>query len=61
MNTELDLFYLLKIKILERYKEFYPYYTGGIEQFGNKEIENLRDSVEEVTGQPIRKNGCIRI
>jgi predicted Fe-Mo cluster-binding NifX family protein len=53
MNTELDLFYLLKIKILERYKEFYPYYTGGIEQFGNKEIENLRDSVEEVTGQYI--------
>lgn len=40
-------FYLLKEKILEKYKEHYPYYTGNIREFGNKEIAQLIDLIEK--------------
>lgn len=45
--TELDLFYLLKQKILLKYKEHYPFYQGEIQQFGNKEIAQLLDLIEK--------------
>jgi hypothetical protein len=45
--NDIALFYLLKQKILVKYKERYPYYTGTIHTFGNKEIAQLNDAIED--------------
>lgn len=44
---EIELFYRLKGLILEKYKKHYPYYSGTIQEFGNKEIAQLLDLVDE--------------
>lgn len=46
MNN-ITLFYLLKEKILVKYREHYPYYSGTIHTFGNKEIAQLNEAIEE--------------
>ena len=46
MNS-IETFYLLKQKILDKYRGQYPYYTGAIHDFGNREIAQLLDMVEQ--------------
>lgn len=50
---ELQLFNILKQSILLKYKESFPYYQGELSDFGNKEIENLRDLIEQQLNQSI--------
>lgn len=45
--NDIALFYLLKEKILEKYREHYPYHTGTIQSFGNKDIAQLIDLIEK--------------
>ncbi|QYJ67277.1 hypothetical protein [Flavobacterium litorale] len=45
--NQITLLYSLKQKILEKYRKHYPYYTGTIQDFGNKEIAQLLDLVEQ--------------
>lgn len=45
--NDIALFYLLKQKILVKYREHFPYYDGGIQKFGNKEIAQLIDLIEK--------------
>lgn len=45
--NDIALFYLLKQKILVKYKEHYPYYNGDIQTFGNREIAQLIDAIEK--------------
>ncbi|MCW4469029.1 hypothetical protein OGH69_08645 [Flavobacterium sp. MFBS3-15] len=45
--NDIALFYLLKEKILVKYREHYPYYTGTIHSFGNKDIAQLIDLIEK--------------
>ncbi len=42
----MQAFYILKQAILEKYRAVYPYYTGDIQGFGNREIAQLIDLVE---------------
>ncbi|WP_294822915.1 hypothetical protein [uncultured Flavobacterium sp.] len=43
---DIALFYLLKEKILVKYREHYPYHTGTVHAFGNKDIGQLIDAVD---------------
>lgn len=43
---DMQAFYLLKQAILNRYRVEYPYYTGSIQGFGNREIAQLIDLIE---------------
>ncbi len=45
--NDIALFYLLKENILVKYREHYPYYTGTLQAFGNKEIAQLIDAIEK--------------
>ena len=45
MNN-IEPFYLLKQKILEKYRQHYPYFTGRLHDFGNQEIAHLIDLIE---------------
>ncbi|AWH83772.1 hypothetical protein HYN59_00980 [Flavobacterium album] len=45
--NDIALFYLLKQKILVKYREHFPYYSGDIHKFGNKEIAQLIDLIEK--------------
>jgi hypothetical protein len=51
--SHLNIFYLLKQKILSKYKEHYPYYQGEVHQFGNKEIAQLLDLIEKDTNERV--------
>ena len=44
---DMHTFYLLKQHILLRYREAFPYYSGNVQHFGNKEIAKLIDLVEK--------------
>lgn len=44
--NEIDIFYILKVKVLETYKLSFPYFKGSIQDFGNKEIAQLIDLIE---------------
>jgi len=46
-------FYLLKQKILVKYREQYPYYMGDIHGFGNKEIAQLLDLIETESNERV--------
>lgn len=46
---DLHTFYLLKQKILAKYVQGYPYYSGSIHNFGNREIAQLIDLIEKDT------------
>ncbi len=46
MNS-IEIFYLLKQKILDKYRGQYPYFTGTIHDFGNREIAQLLDMIEQ--------------
>ncbi len=43
----MQAFYTLKQAILDKYRIDFPYYTGDIQGFGNKEIAQLIDLVEQ--------------
>jgi hypothetical protein len=45
--NDMQAFYALKHAILERYRAEFPFYTGDIQGFGNKEIAQLIDLVEQ--------------
>lgn len=45
--NDIALFYLLKEKILVKYREYYPYHAGTIHSFGNKDIAQLIDLIEK--------------
>lgn len=45
--NDIALFYLLKQKILVKYRLHFPYYSGSIHNFGNKEIAQLIDVIEK--------------
>ena len=51
--NDIALFYLLKEKILVKYREHYPYYTGTIHAFGNKDIAQLIDLVEKESNERV--------
>lgn len=44
--NDIEIFYLLKQKLLDKYRRQYPYYSGTIHDFGNREIAQLLDMVE---------------
>jgi hypothetical protein len=44
--NEIDVFYILKNKVLETFKMSFPYFKGSINDFGNKEIAQLIDLIE---------------
>ncbi|MFP9099986.1 hypothetical protein ACLI09_13130 [Flavobacterium sp. RHBU_24] len=44
---DMHTFYLLKQNILAKYREAFPFYTGSIQGFGNREIAQLIDLVEK--------------
>ncbi|NDI97608.1 hypothetical protein GWA97_00780 [Flavobacterium sp. LaA7.5] len=44
--NDIEFFYLLKQKLLDKYRRQYPYYNGTIHDFGNREIAQLLDMVE---------------
>jgi hypothetical protein len=44
--NEIAAFYTLKIKVLETYRESYPFFRGSIHEFGNKEIAQLQELIE---------------
>jgi len=50
---DLDLFYQLKDAVLKKYKQTYPYWSGNLTSFGNKEIAQLLDLIETETRQRI--------
>ena len=50
---DLQTFYLLKQKILAKYVDAYPYYTGSIHRFGNKEIAQLIDLIEKDSNERV--------
>jgi len=43
----MQAFYTLKQAILDKYRVSFPYYTGDIQGFGNKEIAQLIDLIEQ--------------
>lgn len=45
--NDIHLFYLLKEKAGAKYREAYPYYTGSLQQFGNREIAQFIDLLEK--------------
>lgn len=45
--NDIHLFYLLKEKAVAKYREAYPYYTGSLQQFGNREIAQFIDLLEK--------------
>lgn len=45
--NDIQLFYLLKEHVATRYREAYPYYTGKLAQFGNREIAQFIDLLEK--------------
>ncbi|MGQ2982335.1 hypothetical protein [Flavobacterium sp.] len=51
--NDIALFYLLKEKILVKYREHYPYYTGTIHAFGNKDIAQLIDLIENESNERV--------
>jgi len=44
---DMHTFYLLKQNILAKYREAFPFYSGSIQGFGNREIGQLIDLVEK--------------
>lgn len=52
MNS-LDLFHQLKTDILKEYQKAYPFWKGTLQDFGNKEIAQLQDLIEEKTKQRV--------
>ena len=50
---DIQTFYLLKQKILAKYVDAYPYYTGSIHNFGNKEIAQLIDLIEKESNERV--------
>jgi len=51
--SDLEHFSLLKEKVLQVYREHFPYYKGSLETLGSKDILNLLVLVEEKTKQRI--------
>src|SRR5690554_5752367 len=51
--NEIEQFYLLKEKVLLRYKEYYPFFDGNWKSFSTEDIRNLIDKIEETTGQTL--------
>jgi hypothetical protein len=44
---DMHTFYLLKQNILAKYREAFPFYSGSIQGFGNREIGQLIDLIEK--------------
>ncbi len=44
--NEIAVFYVLKVKVLETYKETHPFFQGSIHDFGNKEIAQFQELIE---------------
>lgn len=51
--NEIELFYLLKEKVLEKYKEDFPFFDGNWKSFSTEDIRNLMDLIEQKTGQTL--------
>lgn len=51
--NEIELFYLLKEKVLLKYKEHYPFFDGNWKTFSSEDIRNLIDKIEEKTVQTL--------
>lgn len=50
---EIESLYLLKEKVLIRYKEQFPFFNGNWKTFSTQDIRNLIDTIEEKTGQTL--------
>ncbi|MBA3987241.1 MAG: hypothetical protein H0X63_11870 [Flavobacteriales bacterium] len=50
---DLELFYQLKEKVLQAYRERYPFFQGDWKTFGSRDIQNLIDAIEKETRQTI--------
>lgn len=50
---DLELFYRLKEKVLQAYRERYPFFQGDWKNFGARDIQNLIDAIEKETRQTI--------
>ena len=51
--NEIELFYLLKQKVLLKYQEQYPFFDGNWKTFSSEDIRNLIDDIEQKTGQTL--------
>jgi len=51
--NEIELFYLLKQKVLLKYQEQYPFLNGNWKTFSSEDIRNLIDDIEQKTGQTL--------
>lgn len=51
--NEIELFYLLKEKVLLKYQEQYPFFDGNWKTFSSEDIRNLIDDIEQKTGQTL--------
>lgn len=51
--NEIELFYILKEKVLLKYKEHYPFFDGNWKTFSTEDIRNLIDDIEQKTGQTL--------
>ena len=51
--NEIELFYLLKEKVLLKYQEHYPFFHGNWKTFSSEDIRNLIDLIEQKTGQTL--------
>ena len=51
--TELEKFYELKEKVLLKYQEYYPFFTGNWKVFSSQDIQNLIGLLEEHCKQTI--------
>ena len=49
----LNLFHQLKEEVLQEYQKAFPFWIGTLQDFGNKEIAQLQDLIEEKTKQRI--------
>ena len=49
----LKLFHQLKEDVLKEYQKAFPFWKGSLQDFGNKEIAQLQDLIEEKTKQRI--------
>ncbi|WP_442787816.1 hypothetical protein [Flavobacterium suncheonense] len=51
--TELDVFFQLKLSVLETYRKQHPYFTGSWKTFSSQDIFNLIDSIQLNTKQSV--------
>lgn len=51
--NEIEIFYILKEKVLLKYQEHYPFFGGSWKTFSTEDIRNLIDIIKQKTGQTL--------